>query len=211
MHRSVRAVTDVRNLTGRFQGSGEYRPPMRIPFAAYAADCTVTGELSLSDADRLADLLATAESIDVEGASLVALDDGRVVEAESATLLLDDLCLVTATGPRGRQDRRVWTRQLPARATVGPYEVHGYIHSAPTIDPFRAAERRAVVALTATTVEYVRAGEHVVDQLDAVLLNGRKIEVIEPVTAAEMGMMRAPVREVAADPRTKDLTGDVFA
>ena len=183
---------------------------MRIPFAAYAPDCTVTAELLL-DADRLADLLGASESIDVEAASLRALDDGRVVDVESATLLLDDLCLVTATGPRGRADRRVWTRQLPARAKVGPYEIHGYIHSSPTIDPFRAAERRAIVALTASTVEYARSGERVVDQVDAILLNGRKIDVLEPVTTAEMGTLAAPARSVAVDPRTKDLTADLPA
>lgn len=183
---------------------------MRIPFAAYAADCTVTAELSLN-ADRLADLLASSEAIDVEAASLQALDDGRVVDAGTATLLLDDLCLVTATGPRGRPDRRVWTRQLPAHARVGPYEIHGYIHSAPTIDPFKAAEWRAIVALTATTVEYARGGETVIDQVDTVLLNGRKIDLLEPVLASEMGTLVAPQATVEVDPRTKDLTGDVFA
>jgi hypothetical protein len=183
---------------------------MRIPFAAYAPDCTVTAELSL-DADRLSDLLAESEAIDVESASLRALDDGRVVDAGSATLLLDDLCLVTATGPRGRPDRRVWTRQLPARAKVGPYEVHGYIHSAPTIDPFRAAERKPIVALTDSTVEYARGGEPVREELEVVLLNGRKIDVLEPLSSFEMGLAALPEPTVALDSRTKDLTGDVFA
>jgi hypothetical protein len=183
---------------------------MQIPFAAYAADCTVTAELSL-DVDRLADLLASSEAIDVEAASLRALDDGRVVDAGTATLLLDDLCLVTATGPRGNVERRVWTRQLPARAKVGPYEIRGYIHSAPTIDPFRAAERRAIVALTSTTVEYARNGEPVVDEVDTVLLNGRKIDVLEPLSSFEMGLASLPEQTVAVDPRTKDLTADALA
>jgi len=181
---------------------------MRILFAAYAPDCTVTAELSL-ETDRLADLLASSETIDVEGASLQALDDGRVVEAGEATLLLDDLCLVTATGPRGRPERRVWTRQLPARARVGPYEVHGYIHSSPTIDPFKAAERRAIVALTSTTVEYIRGGEAVLERLDAVLLNGRKIDLLVPVTTFDMGGAPMPAPALTVTPGTKDLTGDV--
>lgn len=181
---------------------------MRIPFEAYAPDCTVSAELSF-EGDRLADLLASSEAIDVEAATLRALDDGRVVDVASATLLLDDLCLVTATGPRGRPDRRVWTRQVPAHAKVGPYEVHGYIHSAPTVDPFRAAERRAIVALTSTTVEYARGGKPIVEQLDVVLLNGRKIDVLEAVTPADMGIAAAPERAVAVDPRTKDLTADI--
>lgn len=181
---------------------------MRIPFAAYAPDCTVTAELTL-EADRLADLLASSEAIDVESASLRALDDGRVVEAGSATLLLDDLCLVTATGPRGSVERRVWTRQLPARAKVGPYEVHGYIHSAPTIDPFRAAERRPIVALTSTTVDYERGGEAVRDEVDVVLLNGRKIDVLEPLSSFEMGVASLPQPAISVAPGTKDLTAEL--
>ncbi|HEX8025274.1 MAG TPA: hypothetical protein VF484_03625 [Candidatus Limnocylindrales bacterium] len=182
---------------------------MRIPFTAFAPDCTVSAELSL-ESDRLADLLASSETIDVEGASLRALDDGRVVDAGAATLLLDDLCLVTATGPRGRPDRRVWTRQLPARARVGPYEVHGYIHSAPTIDPFKAAERRAIVALTASTVEYVRDGESVVEQFEAVLLTGRKIDLLQPRTTFDMGGATMPPPALTVAPGTKDLTTDVL-
>lgn len=182
---------------------------MRIPFAAYAADCTVAAELSL-DADRLSDLLSESEAVDVEAAQLQALDDGRVVDVGSANLLLDDLCLVTATGPRGRADRRVWTRQLPARARVGPYEVLGYIHGAPTIDPFATIERRAIVALTSSVVEYQRGGETVRDEVDTVLVNRRKIDLLEPVSPAELGMATVPRQPVAVDPRTKDLTGDVL-
>jgi hypothetical protein len=178
---------------------------MRIPFAAYAADCTVSAELSL-ETDRLADLLASSESIDVDQAQLRALDDGRVVDIDSATLLLDDLCLVIATGPRGRADRRVWTRQVPARARVGPYEVSGYIHSAPTIDPFSSIVRRAIVALTSSVIEFERGGEAVREEVEVVLLNRRKIDVLEPVSASEVGRPDWPVAAIAVDPRAKDLT-----
>ena len=171
---------------------------MRIPFAAYAADCTVSAELSL-EADRLADLLAASADIGVEGARLEALEDGHVVEAGFATLLLDDLCLVAATGPRGRPDRRVWTRQLPARAQVGPYAVYGYIHAAPTVDPFRTYERKEIVALTSAVIEYERDGQQVRDEVEVALLNRRKIDLLEPVTAAEMGTPGVPGPAVAVD------------
>jgi hypothetical protein len=183
---------------------------MRIAFTAYAPDCTVAAEISL-EADRLTDLLATSEAIDVEAAQLQALDDGRLVDAGSTTLLLDDLCLVTATGPRGRSDRRVWTRQLPARARVGPYDVVGYIHGAPTIDPFATVERKAIVALTSSVVEYERAGQLVRDEVEVVLLNRRKIDLLEPATAAELGTATGPEPAIAIDPRALDLTGEVFA
>jgi hypothetical protein len=177
---------------------------MRIPFSAYAADCTVTGEVAM-DADRLSDALTASESLDVDLASLTALDDGRVVEAGSTSLLLDDLCLVVATGPRGRADRRIWTRQLPARAKVGPYEVLGYIHGAPTVDPFRTTERRAVVALTSSVVEYQRGGETVRDEIEAILLNRRKVDVLEPVSPTEF-RPGGPGPSGDVDPHAKDLT-----
>ncbi len=183
---------------------------MRIPFAAYAADCTVAAEISL-DADRLSDLLSASEAVDVEAAQLRALDDGRVVDVGSANLLLDDLCLVTAAGPRGRVDRRVWTRQLPARARVGPYEILGYIHGAPTIDPFATIERRAIVALTSSVVAYQRAGEDIRDEVEVVLVNRRKIDLLEPISPTEMETPAGPAPALSPAPGTKDLTGDLFA
>src|SRR5258705_2002179 len=112
---------------------------MRIPFNAYAVDCTVTAEVEL-ETDRLSDFLATTEGFDVDRAAFQALDDGRVVESEATTILLDDLCLVTATGPRGAPERRLWTRQVPAPAQVGPYTVYRYLHAAATIDALQNAE-----------------------------------------------------------------------
>ena len=183
---------------------------MRIPFNAYAPDCTLTAEVSV-EADRLSDFLAEGESFDVDGASFQALDDGRVVNADTATVILDDLCLVAATGPRGRPDRRIWTRQQPARARVGPYTVYGYLHSAPTIDPFRAAERRAIVALSASIVEYEISGVVTRDEVDAVLLNRAKIDALEPMTDAEFGLTPRASAGLSIDPRAKDMTGEVFA
>ena len=120
---------------------------LQIPFSAYAEDCTVHGEIALG-ADRLADLLASTTEYEVRGASFRALDDGRVVEADSASILRDDLCLVVATGPRGRPDRRLWTRQHPVRARVGPYVVLGYLHAPPTVDPMRSNAAKSCFALT---------------------------------------------------------------
>jgi hypothetical protein len=183
---------------------------MRIPFSAYADDCTVTGEVSL-EADRLSDLLATTEAFDVGRAAFQALDDGRVVEADEATIRLDDLCIVAATGPRGRLDRRLWTRQFPARARLGPYTVYGYLHGAPTTDPFKTADRRAIVAISSSVVEYDRCGTRTSDRAEAVLLNRVKIDVLEPVSEAELGPATRPEVATALDPRSKDMTGELFA
>jgi hypothetical protein len=182
---------------------------MDIPFAAYAEDCTVTGGVSL-ESDRLSDFLSDTNEFEVDGAAFRALDDGRVVEAETAAILIGDLCVIAATGPRGRADRRVWTRQYPVRARVGPYSIVGYLHAPPTIDPFKSADRRSIVPLTAATIEYTFAGAVTREQADAVLLNRLKIDRLEPATEAELGLSQGPELTSAVDPRSKDMTGDLY-
>jgi hypothetical protein len=182
---------------------------MQIPFSAYADDCTVTGEIDLP-ADRLSDFLATTYEFDVAGAAFRALDDGRVVEAESTQILRDDLCVVAATGPRGREDRRIWTRQHPVRVRVGPYVVVGYMHAPPTIDPVKSLDRRHVLALTSSVLEYTEAGEPVRVELDAALVNQAKVEAVVVATEGDLRLARGLTIDVPADSRAKDLTGDAW-
>jgi hypothetical protein len=139
-----------------------------------------------------------------------ALDDGRVVEAGTTAICLDDLCVIAATGPRGKQERRLWTRQVPVRARIGPYSVVGYLHSAPTIDPFKAAERRQIVALTAATIEYTMDGHVAREHSDAVLLNRVRIDRLEPANEAEVQLSRSVDLNTRVDPRSKDMTGDLY-
>jgi len=179
---------------------------MQIPFSAYADDCTVTGSVALTS-DRLSDFLASTEEFEVDGAAFRALDDGRVVETPSAAVLRGDLCLVTASGPRGRAERRLWTRQYPVRARIGPYVVLGYLHAPPTIDPFRTADRRTIVALTSSVVEYAVAGELQREPAEAVLVNRAKIDVLEPASEADLGLSKRVELQVPPDKRAKDMTG----
>ncbi len=178
---------------------------MRIPFSAYAEDCTVNGEVGL-ETDRLSDFLAATTEYDVDTASFRSLDDGHVVEAERASILRDDICLVIATGPRGREERRLWTRQFPVRARVGPYVVFGYLHAPPTVDPLRTTDRRTILALTSSTLRYTLAGMPVVEEVEAVLLNRAKVDVLEAASDADMGVAKGPELIVAAEAGSKDLT-----
>ena len=179
---------------------------MQIPFTAYAEDCTLTGEVSLT-ADRLSDFLADTAEFEVASPAFRALDDGRVVEAESAAISRDDLCIVAASGPRGSPERRLWTRQYAVRARIGPYVVRGYMHAPPTIDPFRTTDRRAIVALTASTVEYDLAGQLMREKSEAVLVNRAKIEVLEAASEADLGIGPKIELVVPLDKGAKDLTG----
>jgi hypothetical protein len=178
---------------------------MQIPFNAYAEDCTVTGEVALTS-DRLSDFLAATDEFEVDAAAFRALDDGRVVEMPSAAVLRDDLCLVTATGPRGRPERRLWTRQYPVRARIGPYVVLGYLHAPPTVDPLRMTDRRTIVALTSSIVEYALGGQLMREEADAVLVNRAKIDVLEPASEADVGLSKQPELQVPLDKRAKDMT-----
>ena len=180
---------------------------MQIPFTAYAEDCTVTGEIALGEnADRLSDLLSSTTEFEIASPAFKALDDGRVVTAVSCSVARDDLCLVLATGPRGRTERRLWTRQLPVRARIGPYSVIGYLHAPPTIDPLRTTDRRPIVALTQSTVEYADDGGVVRVEAEAILVNSAKIEALEPATSDELRLARHVPLRTSVDPRARDLT-----
>ena len=101
--------------------------------------------------------------------------------------------MVLATGPRGRPERRVWTRQLPVRAQVGPYTVLGYLHAPPTIDPIKSNERRAVVPLTDSVVQYTVAGQPVLEALDVALLVGHRIAAMTYTTSGEVAVAHVRV------------------
>lgn len=158
---------------------------MHVPLTAYAEDCTLTGELALN-ADRLSDFLSSTAEFDVGKVTFRALDDGRVVEAESAAVLRDDLCVVLASEPRGRADLRIWTRQYPVVARVGPYEVRGYLHAPPTIDPLKMRTRRPILALTSARIAYAEAGAEIELESEAVLLNSSRIETLEATTTEDI-------------------------
>jgi hypothetical protein len=158
---------------------------MQVPLKAYAEDCSLAGKLDFV-ADRLSDFLAGTVEFVVGPVTFRALDDGRVVEADSAAILRDDLLVVLASEPRGREDLRVWTRQYPVRARVGPYLVRGYLHAPPTIDPLKMTSRRAFLALTAAKVVYAEAGTEIEVGSDAILLNSARIEALEVATIEEV-------------------------
>ena len=178
---------------------------MQIPFTAYADDCTVRGEIALG-VDRLSDLLASTTEYEVRSAAFRALDDGHEVAADSAAILRDDLCMVVASGPRGRADRRLWTRQHPVRARVGPYTVLGYLHAPPTIDPMRTTDRRAIVALTNCVVGYVEGQSTVWVENDTLLVNTTKIDVLETAHAKDIGLAANLPISTRRDARAKDMT-----
>jgi hypothetical protein len=179
---------------------------MQIPFSAYADDCTVSGELALQT-DRLSDFLASTTEFEVASPEFRALDDGRTVNADSCEIERDDLCVILATGPRGRVERRLWTRQHAVRLRVGPYVVIGYLHAPPTIDPFRMTERRPIVALTSSVVGYAQGDGTAWVEAESVLVNTSKIDHLETASEEDIGLAKSIEHRPAVDPAAKDMTG----
>jgi len=136
--------------------------------------------------DRLSDFLASTAEFEVLNLTCWALDDGRMVGALYSSILRDDLCLVLAGEPRGREDLRIWTRTYPVVARVGPYAVRGYVHAPPTIDPLKLPSRRQIVAVTSATIAYTEAGREVEIQAETVLMNSTWIEALQTATAEDL-------------------------
>jgi hypothetical protein len=179
---------------------------MQVPLTAYAEDCSFTGEVALAG-DRLSDFLAATAEFEVHNLTCRALDDGRVVEALYTSIQRDDLCLVLAGEPRGREDLRIWTRTYPVVARVGPYLVRGYVHAPPTIDPLKLPSRRQIVALTGGTINYTEAGSEVEVEAETVLLNSGWIEALQTATAEDLDAT-ALEDEAPADPNAPAAGGD---
>jgi hypothetical protein len=133
--------------------------PPEIDFVAYAEDCVLSGRVRLA-ADRLSDLVNQHEQIELVDVLVSDLVGGDAIEVHEMIVNRDEILVLDATGPRGREDRRHRTRQVPIVARLGPYEVSGYLHVVPGHDPLASLRRgRALVALSDAVIAYEVGGE----------------------------------------------------
>ncbi len=181
---------------------------MWIEFRAYADDYTVGGA-TVFQGDRLSDFLEDIGELEVEHVTVRALEDGRQHDLPSAVIQREELCIVAATGPRGRADRRFRTRAYPVRAEVGPYAVVGYFHAPPTADPFAIVQRRRIVALKPVRLAFDVAGDRIEEAHDTLLLMRAKITSLESASDEAVGLSKALEVSVRRDPQAKDLTGEI--
>ena len=160
-----------------------------IDLTAYADDYIARGELMLRAA-RLADHLEGADELRLEGVTVCALDDGRLHDLPFAVIHREELCVVVATGPPGNARFRIPTRKHPMRVEIGPYTAVGYFHAAATADPRAAAAKRKIIALSPATLSYIRAGEPIAEQHDALLLATAKVSSLESTTDDDVRVAR---------------------
>ena len=167
-------------------------PPL-VEFIAYQEDCIVAGEVRL-DADRLSDLLNHHEEFQLVNVRVEDLAGERAHLVNEVVVARDELLLVHAIGPRGERSRRVRTRQHPLALKVGPYEVRGYLHALPGVDPIMSFRHRLpMVPLTDASIEYDDGSSRHGRQLATVLVNRQLIDWVVEAMDDEPEIRELPV------------------
>lgn len=177
-----------------------------VEFVAYAEDCILSGRIRL-EAERLTDMLNERDEILLSDVMVERHDSAGTVEISEIRVARDEILLAQATGPRGSQARRRRTRQHPLVLRVGPYQVHGYFHERPGLEPLAAILRRQVmVPITDAWIEYpTDVGPHRI-RVGAILINR---DHIDGVAHGEEQDILIPDLRVSTEqgPLLKDFTG----
>jgi hypothetical protein len=183
------------------------RPP-EIEFVAYAEDCVLTGRVRL-DAARLSDLLNDHDEFELVDVHVESLAGDRAVEVRDVVVARDELIVVHAVGPRGERERRVRTRQHPLALGLGPYEVRGYLHALPGVDPISSfRHRRVMVPLTEATIDYAAtAGEP--RSASVVVVNRHHVDWVVEASDDHIVMPDIPIVRQDKGVLAKDFTGSL--
>jgi hypothetical protein len=162
---------------------------MPIDFLAFTSDRRVSGRVMLSD-DRLSDMLNAVPRLVLRDAAVDELNEDDDPRLADVTIAVGELLVVVASGPRGSEQLR--KRGLKRRASmgVGRFVVEGDL-AYPTDSPLPEssdpavvlASRDLLVALTAATVTYERAGRTVTESFDTVLVNRSRAAWIDVAAA----------------------------
>jgi hypothetical protein len=184
------------------------RPP-EIEFIAYAEDCLLAGRIRL-DSARLSDLLNAHDEFELVDVRVESLTGDRAVEVRDVVVARDELLVVHAVGPRGEREQRIRTRQHPLALGLGPYEVRGYLHALPGVDPISSfRHRKVMVPLTDATIQYEAATGTERRTASVVVVNRHQVDwVVEAhddhIEMPDIAVVR-PDRGVLA----KDFTGSI--
>ncbi len=188
----------------------EPEPAPEIELVAYAEDCRLFGHVRLAG-DRLTDMLDTYDEYVLVDVLAESFDTGRVVETAEVVVRREELLAVEASGPRGRAERRVRTRQHPLGLKAGPYLVEGYLHASVGVDPLVALRRRgSMVPITDARIAYVSGGLHRLRDAVTILVNRAHVDWIAPATEGDtVAFPDVPVR-TETGPLLKDFTGQLW-
>ena len=190
------------------EDTGEGELPAELPWidlVAFTEDCRVSGRIQL-DSDRLSDTLNKHTDYLLCDVLVESLVEGRSIRADEVPISRDELVAVLAHRPRGDPSRRTHTRTYPVTVIVGPYVIHGSIHSLPGVDPLAAARRRRpMIPLSDATIAYDTEAGREVSACGAIVINRETIDSIEldgtpqsPTPVAEAGAVTPLPAQVTA-------------
>ncbi len=166
---------------------------MREPLVAWAGDCVVRGDVALGDG-RLSDQVNRFEVMTFFGAVVDSLDDGRRVALDELEVERHELHIIEVAGHRGDPARRLRTVPERVRLEVGPFDVTGYVHRAPSAAPLAALSRWARF-VPVTDAEFRCAGrDDEPTRREVVLVNRDRISRVAEVA----------VPSFEPDPRSAD-------
>jgi len=205
--RRIRMVVGRRPEEALVETLAAPRPP-EIEFVAYAEDCVLTGRVRL-DAARLSDLLNDHDEFELVDVHVESLAGDRAVEVRDVVVARDELIVVHAVGPRGERERRVRTRQHPLALGLGPYEVRGYLHALPGVDPISSfRHRRVMVPLTEAAIDYAAtAGEP--RSASVVVVNRHHVDWVVEASDDHIVMPDIPIVRQDKGVLAKDFTGSL--
>jgi hypothetical protein len=156
---------------------------MREQLVAWAGDCVVRGDVSIGDG-RISDHVNQVDLLTFFGATLDSLEDGHQVQVDELEVERYELHIIEVQGHRGDPARRL--RTVPERVLlqVGPFEVTGNLHRAPSAAPM-AALARWMRFVPMTEVEIRRTGTDEPGlKKDVVLVNRERITKTEEITTS---------------------------
>jgi hypothetical protein len=177
-----------------------------IEFVGFSGDCLIHARLTMFG-DRLTDMLNDQARYTLSRVRLESLADGHVFEVDSLPILRADLHAVVATGPRGTGKRRVKLEPHRMQVGLGPYTILGYLHGQPGADPRSVVlARELMLPLTDATIAFTKAGELVVRDVAALIINREHVDWIVPTAGEEQHFPDTPVRSYTLG-FAKDFTG----
>ena len=156
---------------------------MREQLVAWAGDCVVRGDVSLGDG-RISDHVNHIELLTFFGATLDSLEDGHQVQLDELEVERNEIHLIEVQGHRGDPARRL--RTVPERVwmQVGPFEVTGNLHRAPSAAPMASLARwMRFVPMTEVEIRFAGKDEPGLKK-DVVLVNRERITKTEEITTA---------------------------
>ena len=170
---------------------------------AWAEDCRLEGEVDLEDG-RLSDVVNDLDILVFTGATVVAIDDGHTVRLDELEVARRDLSLIEVAGRRGDPQRRLRTIPEHVRLEVGPFQVTGNLHRAPSAHPLNALNRWSrFLPVTEAYVE-IEGSASGPAMHEVVLVNRDRIRAYhELLDAAPIWVPSHPDVEAPAEARTE--------